>query len=84
MHILNILCRISSSSIELCSKGLYPEDLPSSKVIRNELAKGTPVAIKGSVVALSYKLEIIVEVITEPVTLIPTELCGPKIIEARF
>lgn len=81
---MDIFCTISRSTRELCSKGLYPEDMPSSKVVRNGLAKGTPAALKTSVVALFYGLEMIVEVITDLVTLIPMEVCGPKIIEARF
>lgn len=41
MHILDILLRISRSIRELCSKGLYPEDMPLLQDHQNGLAKDT-------------------------------------------
>ena len=47
MDILDILCRVRRSIRGSYSKGLCPEDTPSSKVIGNGLVKGTPAAIKS-------------------------------------
>lgn len=41
-------------------------------------------AIKISVTALFYRLEMKGKVAMDLVTLIPMEICGPKLIEARF
>lgn len=54
--------------------------MTSSKAIRNGLMKATLSALKSSVVAFFYRLQMIIEVVTDLVTLISMEVWGLKVI----